>query len=120
MTERQPTHLLGVRIERWDANDYTPGPITPKEKSWEHYRGTIADCDVIAAGHGAPDLSWETPATEDRPVHDRTYHRISAEGEATEVWCRSHELDVLGRSEWVERLPTVADVFDAKKHERRP
>ena len=114
MSESQPTHLLNVRVQNWTAHEYRqPGRIIPSGERWSQYRGTMDDCDAIAAAHGAPTLWSDSPENKEFPFHDKTYLHMSDEGDATEVWCRGRRLDITGTTPWIDTLPIAGEVFDS-------
>jgi len=117
MTDREPTHRLDVRVERWTSAEYQePGLVSPAISETKHYRGRPEDCDLAALDAGAPLLAWDNPESTDFPFHDKTYHHFPVEGGLVEVWCRGRSLrgDV---SPWVKSLPLATDVFSAEREE---
>ena len=115
MKEASPTHRLDVRVAYWTKDELNEsGLVAPKVCKTDHYRGTIDDMDLAAKAAGAPELIWDSPAAEEFPFDDRTYHKYDESGGLIEVWCRGRSLrgDV---SPWVQSLPLASDVFSAER-----
>lgn len=108
----QPTHIISARTDYWTKDEYiTPGLVAPKDRSHEHYRGTVEDCDRIAEGKGITFLVDDFPPSEETPIHYRFYMQPTDDDPPgiRELWCSARMID--RDTPWVTSLPLVADVF---------
>jgi hypothetical protein len=105
MTEREPTHILAVRVQNWTRTEYiTPGLVAPKDETTEYYRGTPEDCDAIAEAKGILHLIDEILATEEMPQYSRVYLEPNAtDPGVTELWCLARPIGEV--TLWVAGLP---------------